>query len=254
MFFLASKTIGVLITPHYLAVVLLGLALILYLLHRAPRLRRWLVIVTVLELWILGTGVVSNLLLYPLESRYRRPERLEPPAAIVVLTGMTDNSRKAPVTEFTEGADRFIEGVRLAYQYPRARLLISGGSSEISDTAYREAVFLGLRAQELGVPSSRLLIDREARNTRENAVYTDRMLRAAGVHGEVLLVTSAMHMPRAMGCFKKVGRAVVPWPVDYQRSGWWGTAWLPKPWSLGKSDQALHEYVGLLFYKLAGYI
>ena len=144
--------------------------------------------------------------------------------------------------------------MRLAHQYPGALLIISGGSSEIVDTAYREGVFLGLLAKELGVPGRRLLVDRDARNTRENAVFSDKLLRQAGVKGPVLLVTSAMHMPRSVGCFKKIGREVVPWPVDYLRSGWWGTAWLPKPWSLSKSAHALHEYVGLLLYKIAGYI
>lgn len=256
MFFLLSKTVGELIVPHILAVVLLGAALLLRLLRRAPRLRRVLVITTVLELWVLGTGVVANLLLYPLETRYQRPESPpETPAAIVMLTGTTDDGRVGgPGFDFTESADRFIEAVRLAHAYPKALLLISGGSSELRDTSYREGAALGGLALQLGVPARQLMVDREARNTRENALFSDKLLRQAGVTGPVLLVTSALHMPRSVGCFAKIGRQVVPWPVDYQRSGWGGSAWLPKPGSLNRSDAAIHEYLGWLSYKISGYL
>ena len=255
MFFFLSKTLALLATPHYLAAVLVLAALLLRLGRRAPRLRRALVVVAVLELWLLSTGVVANLLLLPLETRVSRPEKLtEDPGAIVMLTGVTDNHRLGTAFDFTEGADRFIEALRLAHRYPRAMLLISGGSSEIVDKRYREADALGGLARELGVPARRLLLERDARNTHENAVFSDRVLREAGVKGPVLLVTSALHMPRALGCFAKVGRKVTPWPVDYLRTGWWGSAWLPKPSSLGKSDAAIHEVLGWLSYRLSGYL
>lgn len=258
MFFALSKTVGILATPHYLALLLLGLALLLRLLGKAPRLRRWLVIVTVLELWLLSTGVVANLLLYPLESAHHRPSRAPAkPAAIVMLTGTTDPSRQgggAGGIDFSEHGDRFVEAVRLAHRHPEALLVIAGGSSAVLDTSYREAPALGKLARELGVPEKQLRIEARSRNTRENAVEVDRLLRRAGIRGPVLLVTSAIHMPRAVGCFEKVGRRVVPWPVDYLRTGWWGSAWLPKPHSLSRSDEALHEYLGWVFYKLLGYL
>jgi uncharacterized SAM-binding protein YcdF (DUF218 family) len=252
MFFLLSKTAGYLAEPHALALTLLALALALRLLKRAPRLRRGLVISGVAYLWLMATGGVANLLLYPLETRYARPAVLRDPAAIVVLTGMTDHSRKSPSYELTEAADRFVEALRLAYAHPRALLVISGGSAEILDDRYREADVLAQLARGLGISEARLRVDRLSRNTRENAVESARLLR--GVRGPVVLVTSAYHMPRSVACFTKVGQPVVPWPADFLRTGSGLGAWLPRPFTLVRSSAALHEYIGWLSYVLAGYV
>jgi len=83
-------------------------------------------------------------------------------------------------------------------------------------------------------------------------VNTRRLLR--GVRGDRLLITSAAHMPRAVACFRHLGMAVVPWPVDYLRTGSGPGAWLPKPRTLERSATALHEYLGWLAYWLMGYV
>lgn len=258
MFFALSKTLGDwLSTPHYLALSLLLLALLFRLLKRAARLRRALVWFAVGYLWLLSTGAVANLLLYPLETAHVRPAKLAaPPTAIVMLTGATDGMRTGPGIELTEASDRFVEAVRLAHAHPGARLIVSGGSSDlIGPKRYRESEALGALAAELGVARKRILVDRQARNTRENAVESARLLRAHGLErGPILLVTSALHMPRSLGCFKKVGLEVVPWPTDYWRTRTGVGAFIPKPGTLMKSDGALHEYVGWLSYKLAGYL
>ncbi len=257
MFFILSKTIGLLETPHYLALLAILIGLALRLARRLPRLRRGLFIFAVAVLWVFSTGAVATLLLAPLETRYARPDQLaKPPAAIVMLTGLTDHMRMGPRYgyELTEASDRFVEAVRLARKYPEARLLITGGSSELVDTRYREARTLGWLARELGVPERQLLIEDQARNTRENATFSVRMLRDKGITGPVLLVTSAYHMPRSVGCFRKAGLEAIPWPVDYLRSGYGPGAWIPKPGSLGRSAVALHEYFGWLSYKISGYL
>jgi uncharacterized SAM-binding protein YcdF (DUF218 family) len=252
MFFLLSKTAGYLVEPHFLALTLLAVALALRLLGRTPRLRRGLVIGGLVYLWLMATGGVANLLLYPLETRHARPASLSEPAAIIVLTGMTDHYRKSPSYELTEAADRFVEGVRLAHAHPRALLVISGGSAEILDDSYREADVLARLARGLGIGEARLRVDRQSRNTHENAVESARLLR--GVRGPVVLVTSAYHMPRSVACFTKVGLAVVPWPADFLRTGSGPGAWLPRPYTLVRSTAALHEYLGWLSYRIAGYV
>ncbi len=259
MFFALSKTLGDwLSTPHYLAFSLLGLALLLRLLKRAARLRRVLVWFSIAYLLVLSTGAFANLLLYPLETAHARPARLAaPPTAIVMLTGSTDDERLgAGGVEFTEAGDRFVEAVRLAHLYPRAQLLFSGGSAElIGAKRYREAEALAGLAAQLGIAKQRVLVDRLARNTRENAVNSARLLRAEKLEkGPILLVTSAWHLPRAVGCFRKLGLEVVPWPTDFWRTRTRLGAFVPRPGTLMKSDAALHEYIGWLSYKLAGYL
>jgi uncharacterized SAM-binding protein YcdF (DUF218 family) len=258
MFFALSKTLGDwLTTPHYLALSLFALALLLRLLKRASRLRRALVWSSIGYLWLMATGAFANLLLYPLESRHARPEKLaRPPLAIVMLTGATDGQRTGPGIELTEASDRFVEAVRLAHLHPGALLVFSGGSSDlIGPKRYREAEALAELAAELGVARRRIVVDRQSRNTRENALRSAELLRARKLErGPVLLVTSASHMPRSVGCFAKVGLEVVPWPTDYWRTRTGLGAFVPKPGTLMKSDAALHEYVGWLSYKLAGYL
>ena len=254
MFFFLSKTIGALLQPHLIALLLLGFAALLRLFRQGPRLRRTLVFLAVIELWVLSTGAVSNLLLFPLETHYRRPELLpRSPAAIIMLTGLTDHERLGTKYDLTEGADRFVEAVRLAHLYPKALLVISGGSSAIVSDNYREAEILGQLARDLGLPAARMRIDAKSRNTYENAVESKQVLK--NMQGPFLLVTSAHHMPRSVACFAKVGLHVVPWPVDFYRTGsGFGGAWLPSPRSLFKSSVALHEYFGWFSYWLTGYV
>jgi len=253
MYFLLSKTVGVIVEPHWTALILVGLGLALRLLKRAPRLRRGLVVAGVVWLWVFATGGVANLLLYPLETRHERPEKLAaPPGAIIVLTGMTDRLRRGPEPDLTEGADRIVDGLRLARRYPRALLVISGGPAEVLDPSYREADFLGQLARDLGIEERRLRVERTSRNTYENAVFSARLVRE--VQGPVLLVTSAYHMPRAVACFEKVGQKVIPYPADFLRTDSGPGAWLPRPSGLVRSSAALHEYVGWLTYWIAGYV
>jgi len=254
MFFVLSKTAGLLIDPYYFALFLLLCAGVLRLLRRAKRLQRGLVIAAGIYLLLFATGPVANLLLYPLETRHVRPARLErPPGAIIMLGGVLDRQELgAGYYEMQDSADRFVEAVRLALRYPGAPLLITGGSSAILQTAQREADVLHRLALDLGVPPKQVRVDRRARNTYENALHAKELL--ADVKGPLLVVTSAVHMPRSAACFRKLGLEVIPWPVDFQRTSSGPGSWLPKPSTLQRSNDALHEYLGWLAYLVAGYV
>ncbi len=253
MFFFASKTLGLLIQPQLLALCLAGVAGALRLLRRAARLRRALLLLAAAHLLLCASGPVANLLLTPLESRYARPAALPSPGAIVMLGGVLDPHRPgAGAPDLGPAADRLVEAVRLARRYPRARLLLTGGSSELRDTRWREADALRPLVLALGVEAGRLLLDRDARNTRENALNARRLL--ADLPGPVVLVTSALHMPRAVACFQAVQLGVIPWPTDFRRSPLGPMSLLPGPEALMHSTAALREYAGLLAYWLAGYV
>ena len=103
------------------------------------------------------------------------------------------------------------EAAALARRYPNAKVLFTGGSVEILREPTVEADAAGMVLRDLGVGGDRLLLERKARNTAENAVLAKQL--ADPKPGERwLLVTSAWHMPRAMGLFRKVGFDVEPWP------------------------------------------
>jgi len=107
--------------------------------------------------------------------------------------------------------------------------------------------------KSLGIPASRITLEKQSRNTIENAVYSKTL--AQPKPGERwLLVTSALHMPRAIGAFRQAGFAVEAYPVDYQTSGWEDVLNVVGGLSGGLSgtDKAMHEWIGLIAYRITG--
>ena len=98
------------------------------------------------------------------------------------------------------------------------------------------------------------MVEGRSRNTAENARLTKQTLVRLPRRAPLILVTSARHMPRAAGCFREAGVEVIPWPVDYRRRALSWHALLPGIGDLEDSASAIHEYVGLLAYLIAGYI
>ncbi len=110
----------------------------------------------------------------------------------------------------------------------------------------------------MGVQEQRIVLEKASRNTYEHTKKLAAMISREGVW---ILVTSAYHMPRALGCFRKAGFNVLPYPVDYQNkldqhySYTWPCldAFSPSPDNVQKITLALHEWTGLVAYRLLGY-
>jgi uncharacterized SAM-binding protein YcdF (DUF218 family) len=191
-------------------------------------------------------------LLQPLEDRFARPAALpEPVAGIIVLGGAQEAAVTAAraVLAVNDAAERLIEGLALALRYPDARLVFSGGSGALfPDGSLERDVderFMALMAAD-GV---RVVYEDRSRNTWENARYTRELVEPTG--GEVwLLVTSAAHMPRSVGIFRRIGWPVVPWPVDYRTSGGVTLMGLAAGDRLGQLDEATREWLALAAYHL----
>jgi uncharacterized SAM-binding protein YcdF (DUF218 family) len=119
-----------------------------------------------------------------------------------------------------------------------------------------EAAWMARLLEEWNVPSTAIRTEIGSINTRENAVRSYQALAPLGIR-RILLVTSAMHMPRAAGAFRKVGFEVIAVPSDFH-SGWrepnTPSRWLPSVYSLANSDIALHEWLGIAIYRLRGWI
>lgn len=253
VFFVASKLFWLLLRPNTLALALAlaGLALV----WRGRRSGRWPL--------ALGLGwyaavfllPVSTALLLPLESRFARPAALSGPVAgIVVLGGAVEQNLTVAhgIPALNGAAERMTEAVALALRHPQARLVFTGGSAAVVPGGPTEADTARRLFGDLGLAPARLIFEDESRNTWENALLTHRLVRPAA--GETwLLVTSASHMPRAVGSFRQAGWAVVPWPVNYTTGadpGLWYN-W-PFPTRLNQAEGALREWLGLLVYRLTG--
>lgn len=254
MFFVLSKTIGLLCMP--LSLTLLGLLLFVCLRRRRPGAAWTCFWGGFIILWACSCPWGADALLRPLEKPYAQSELPARVDAIVVLGGGLDlaNSTAGHV-EYNPAADRIIDGIKLARRFPEALLVFSGGTGSLFDHAHTEAPLLRGEAISLGLSPDRILIDDRSRNTHENAVETRRLLAPTQAQA-VLLVTSAFHMRRSLGCFRKVGLAVRPYAVDFRghHSARNPLGWIPDVSNLGESSLAVKEYVGLIMYRLQGYV
>jgi uncharacterized SAM-binding protein YcdF (DUF218 family) len=260
MFFTISKIGWLLIQP--LGLLAIALALLLFLTWRR---RMWLsVLVAALSLSGLLLASQTNLgrlLLQPLENRYARPGAMpasEEVAGIIVLGGGFDGFVTVARGGFELGSsgDRFVEAVRLAGLYPKVPVVVSGGEAALIGNAEGDASIAPRFFSALGVAPDRLILEDRSMNTYENAVFTEAILPAAAEGSKWLLVTSAYHMPRSVGAFRKQGVPIIPWPADYRTSG-------EETFRLGRNNpaaamgeisDALREWLGLLVYRMTGRI
>lgn len=256
MFFVLSKTAGVAVLP---ANFLLGLGLLGALLHLTGQALtgRKLILLAIVLLSVFAFSPLGNLLLYPLESRFPPWTVTGTPDGIVILGGSIDaDVSAARTTPVIKGAgNRIVAGVALARRYPNARIILTGGSADLMSSGAHEADYAAMLFESLGVERSRLIIERNARNTLENAQFSKAL--AMPKPGERwLIVTSAAHMPRAIGLFRKLGFAVEPYPVDWRTRGL-SDIFAFTPFAaegLARTDLAMREWLGLLAYRLTGRI
>ncbi len=159
---------------------------------------------------------------------------------------------------FSWNANRLTQVLELYFDGRVRKLLLSGGSGNPFNQSWREARAVVPLLVRFGVCREDILVEARSRNTRENAVQSKALLDSLGLaEGSLLLVTSAWHMPRAEGCFRKVGLEVQPWPVDYMSERWrWDPSmWLwPNPMDLHRWTLLWNEWAGYVVYWLRGYI
>lgn len=206
---------------------------------------------------VLGLLPVGNWLMLPLEQRHQQetPPAGQPPAGIIVLGGAIDTMVAAARdgAAFNDAAERMTEAVLLARRYPEAKLVFTGGQIEIFYSGVTEASAARKFFIDFGIDPSRMVFEDKARNTFENAAYT-RKLVEPNAHGGWLLVTSAFHMSRSMGCFRAQGFDVKPWPVDYRTRGaedWYRFFSRPSE-GLRRVDLAVKEWISLFLHRISG--
>ena len=257
MFFILSKTLGgVIFCPFNAVTILLLIGLVILFKSHAPG--RTVIAIGIALLFICGVNSVPRHCIALLENRIpaaRIPDEID---GIIVLSGMVNKQcSRNGLIELNSSADRIINGLILAKRYPDARLVISGGAgSLLQNESLKEADYLKRLSIDLGIREERIVIERESRNTYEHSQKLPALIE---IEHTWILVTSAYHMPRALGCFRKAGFNVLPYPVDYQNRLDTYYAWsdfntfFPSPANIQKITIALHEWAGLAAYRLLGY-
>jgi uncharacterized SAM-binding protein YcdF (DUF218 family) len=260
MFLYIAKGLWFLLQPSTLIALLIGYGSILIWTGWARWGRRFVTIGAILLL-VAGLSPLGNALILPLEDRFPRTNLDDPPppTGFIILGGAEDRlvgaARGAPA--LNEASERMVEAAMLARRFPEAKIAFSGGDAGILYKTGSEAEGAETLLTALGVPQDRLILEAKSRDTYENAAFLKEELTRQGELSpgkRWLLITSAYHMPRAMGAFRKAGFAVEPWPVDYRTRG---KADLTRPFDkvsegLRRVDVAAREWVGLLAYWLRG--
>ncbi len=249
MFFVLSKCLGFFLVPSNI-MVSLGLAGVVLLAIGYPRVGRCLLVISIVLIAAVGILPIGTGLALPLEERFPRWNAASgPPTGIVVLGGGVVKSEIAADRGDIAVGDTFqriFAAAELSRLYPTARIVFTGRS---------EGDFVVSLFEKLGVPRDRVAVEGKSRNTVENVAFTKKLVRPKA--GERwLLVTSAMHMPRAVGVFQKGGFAVEAYPVDYRTTGTKDLWTLPSALmgGIGQTDRAAHEWIGLLVYWITGRI
>jgi uncharacterized SAM-binding protein YcdF (DUF218 family) len=177
------------------------------------------------------------------------------PDGIVVLGGSIspELSQQRGEAVLTGSVERITVVGKLARLYPSARIVYTGGNDSLIPGGPAEADYVLPVFESFNVPRARVEIERMSRNTVENAVFTKALVQPKPVE-RWLLVTSASHMPRAIGCFRRAGFPVEAYPVDLRAGGLKDMFRPPRTLSRGlvRTDRAAHEWIGLLAYWITG--
>ncbi len=178
----------------------------------------------------------------------------------VVLTGgMTKYySKKNDIVGEGFSSDRAVLAFQLYKQGKIQNILITGGVGTLRDPqkGVSEGQSTKILLHKMGVDSAHIFLETEAVNTRANAVNSAKILKEKFQTNECLLITSAFHLPRSVGCFRKVGINVVPVPCHYlqRQIVVWFDKLAPDEVSLCNFYYIWHEAVGYLVYKISGYV
>lgn len=244
--------------PLSAALIAIGVLLLLWLLTRRGFFLIAMLVVTGL-LWLLATPAMSRGLQSLLERQITEvsAEALPVADAIVVLGG-TLSPPSAPGSEvnLSAAADRLVYAARLHALGKAPMILISGGPGAAADAMDAESVHAAALLTSWGIPTSAILTETESTNTYENAVYSKLMLDQHALK-RVLLVTSAMHMPRALATFRTAGVEATPAATDFEASGSRASGlynWTANPAALEVTTRALEEFAGWLVYRQRGWI
>ena len=204
---------------------------------------------------ILAILPIGTWMIVPLENRF--PQVREIPASVVglITLGGAVNQFMTVARDQTalgSGVERLTEFVAIARRRPELRLIYTGGSGSLMRQDLKETLVARRFFSEIGFDPARVVYEDQSRNTHENAVMTHALIRP-NANETWVLITSAMHMPRSVGVFRKAGWKVLPYPVDFKTDGTGEFRYFSGFGAgLGGLSTALKEWIGLIAYRVLG--
>lgn len=256
MFFYLSQFLSFLAMPMTIILILLISGFWI----RKKKYGKKLMMIGIILLLLFSNQFLANLAMKAWEPDFKTFDTLPTYEVGIVLTGVTNLNKTAyDRTFFNKGADRATHAVQLYKLGKIKKILITGGLGLDPSNPNTEAKLLRDFMVMTGVPQDHILVESDAKNTRENALFSKEMLHQNefNLDQKFLLITSAFHMPRSKGCFDKVGLQTDTFPVDYYSEDVRFSIpqiLQPEPYSIFMWHRLFKEWIGITVYWMVGYI
>ena len=257
MYVYLSKILPLLVLPVGIVITLLAVALLLIIKGRR-RIAAGLLAAALAILWIASMPIVAARLYRSIEGHYPAISLDEVPAGgcIVLLGGVVSAPMPPRVDiEFKDAVDRVYKTAELYRAGKAPVVIVTAGNQPWSESSWAEAELIRELLMEWKVPGNSILLEDSSRNTRENALYSKKIINAINCK-QPLLVTSAAHMPRAVAAFKSVGVTVFPVSTDVRvvdQRGITPMDFLPDAAALSMTSDAIREWIGQMVYAWQGW-
>jgi len=253
MFFFFSKIVSFLLTPAFWIFGLMLWALF----SKNPKRKRKMIICSVVFFYVFSNSFLQDEVCRIWEIPATKYSDLKQYDAGIVLGGMLSYDVDFDRIQFYRGADRLFQAVELYKTGSIKRIFFVGGSGSIEFSHMKEGMFVRRYLLTIGIPEKDIWIENESRNTRENAEFAKEFLQKNfTTSGKYLLITSGLHMRRALACFNSVGIHADTYSTD-RKSGPRRTGFdyllIPNAEALWFWDSIFHEWIGMIVYKIKGY-
>lgn len=243
--FILSKLLGLLLNPTLWIVIILAMAWITHNPYRRKRRLTW----ALLAFLFFSNPFVVKTITQWYQSRPAPMHQHERYDAGLLLGGMMSYDEPSASAYFNSASDRFIQTLKLYRQGHIRKIIISGGNAAMKPGPFREADWLVRNFRAMGVPEADILVERQSRNTVENARLARRITDSLQSTQPIVVITSAWHMPRAKRIFSKEQIPIRPFPADFQTVPYsqviTANAFLPNAFAMQQWAVLLKEWVGL---------
>ena len=254
VFWVISKIFWLLASPDtsIFLVLLAGVGLLFL---GREKLGKKLIVVSTALIFIISSLPVYEILLLPLENRFPIPEPLPKKVDGIIVLGGAEIPKVTQLRgqiSLTDSVERLTNFVSLARKYSDAKFVYAGGQGAVTVQEYKSATTARLFFEQMGLDTSRVIFDSQSRNTQENVENALQIVQPK--KGEQwVLITSAWHMPRSVGIFRKLNWQVIPYPVDFKKPGKLEMKIkMPRFSTIGSISKVVYEWIGLFYYWLMG--
>jgi len=253
-FWVISKIFWLIASPNtsIFLVLLAGVGLLFF---GHEKLGKKLIVASTALLFLISSLPIYQILLLPLENRFPIPEPLPKNVDGIIVLGGAEIPKLTQMrgqVSLTDSAERLTAFLSLTHRYSDAKFVYAGGQGAITAQEYKSATTARLFFEQMGLDTSRVIFDSQSRNTQEN--IENALKLAQPEKGEKwVLITSAWHMPRSVGIFRKLNWQVIPYPVDFKTHGQFEmNIGLPKLSAIASVSNVVYEWIGLFYYRLMG--